>query len=72
MLECVICRRVQLPGHEVFLVLTPDERRENHLHKRAVSHGYCDECFVIFMRAEGVPEEEIQMELDGIKARKGR
>ena len=55
--QCSICGDRRNPETHVWSTPTREERIKHHKH---ISHGYCDSCFIVLMRDEGMSEHEIK------------
>lgn len=60
--ECTICRDWKDRDTHRFYTPTAEARRNYHFGTETpkLSHGFCPACYVLYLKQEGLPQEEVQ------------
>lgn len=57
--ECCICRNRKFG--KIWKQISAEDRREEHFRRPTlfVSHGYCAQCYILLLKANGFSSDEI-------------
>jgi hypothetical protein len=64
--ECCICQDYKNKETNRWYTPQVDERRDNYMQEKRISHTYCPPCFILNLKREGYKESEIKEMVDEI------